>query len=294
VTARTLAAVPQIDVRKRVKYGLQAIAAASEVRRTSRTTLLAVAELARRHGGDAPAGKFRDLTPFELRAFSQNGEDGVIAEVLRRCGPGTRWFVEFGAAEGLENNCVALADLLGWHGLFIEAGQHEFATLEAKYRPVGAVATVPSLVTPDNVAGLFRAAVVPEEPDVLSIDVDGSDYWIWEALDGYRPRLVVIEYNATLDPARRLVQPREHGGWDGTAFFGASLGALESLAAAKGYRLVHTDLTGSNAFFVRDDLAAPFPAPEDVPRRAANLFLRGEHHPPDPQGRAYIDLDAGR
>jgi hypothetical protein len=282
--------VPGIDVRQRVKQSLQVVAAASEVRRTDRTTMLAVAELARRHGGDAPGGDFPDLTPFELKAFSQNGEDGVIAEILRRCGAPGRWFVEFGAAEGLENNCVALADLLGWHGLFIEAGEREFATLEAKYRPNPRVAAVRSLVTVENVAGLFSAAGVPEEPDVLSIDVDGSDYWIWQALDGYRPRLVVIEYNATLDPARRLVQPSDHGPWDGTAYFGASLGALEALAGAKGYRLVHTDLTGSNAFFVREDLAAPFPVPDDVPRRAANLFLRGERHPPDPHGRSFVDL----
>jgi hypothetical protein len=282
--------VPGFEVRQRVKNSLQVLAAASEVRRTDRTTMLAVAELARRHGGEAPAGEFRDLTPFELKAFSQNGEDGVIAEVLRRCGARERWFVEFGASEGLENNCVALADLLGWQGLFIEAGEREFATLEAKYRSNARVATVRSMVTAQNVARLFRDAGVPDEPDVLSIDVDGADYWIWEALEGYRPRLVVIEYNATLDPARRLVQPRDHGPWDGTSFFGASLGALEALGASRGYRLVHTDLTGSNAFFVREDLAASFPASEAVPRRAANLFLRGERHPPDPHGRRFVDL----
>ena len=74
------------DVRHRIRHGLRQVAGASEVLRTSRSTLLAVAELARRYGGDAPAaGAHHGLGPFELRAFSQNGEDGVIAEILRRC-----------------------------------------------------------------------------------------------------------------------------------------------------------------------------------------------------------------
>jgi hypothetical protein len=83
--------------------------------------------------------------------------------------------------------------------------------------------------------------------------------------------------------------------WDGTDYFGASLGAYERLAAAKGYRLAHTESCGVNAFFVRGDLAgaAALPAPADVPRRRANYFGSGRGHPRDPQDRPWLDLAAG-
>jgi hypothetical protein len=286
--------VPALDeVRHRIRHGLQQVAGASEVPRTSRAQLLAVAELARRYGGDAPApGPEHGLGPFELKAFSQNGEDGVIAEILRRCGVQDGFFVEFGAARGVENNCAAPADVLGWRGLFMEGGARDHAVLERKYSQSDRVATRCAMVTPENVEALFADAGVPGELEVLSIDVDGEDYWIWEALGRYRPLVVVIEYNSGLAPGRRLVQPRGTGPWDGTSFVGASLAALESLGERKGYRLVHTDLTGVNAFFVRDDAPGDFPPRDRVLRRGPNHWLRGEAHGPHTEGRAFLDLDA--
>jgi hypothetical protein len=286
--------VPDLeDVRHRLRVHLRQVAGASEVLRTSRSTLLAVAELSRRYAGDGPPPPpGHGLGTFELRAFSQNGEDGVIAEILRRCGALDGYFVEFGAAQGVENNCAALADLLGWRGLFMEAGEREYAVLERKYRPSDRVATKRTLVTPENAEELFAAAGVPLEPELLSIDVDGEDYWIWTALERYRPLVVVIEYNSGLEPGRRLMQPRGTGPWSGTSFFGASLAALESLGERKGYRLVHTDLTGSNAFFVRTDAPGDFPAPDRVLRHGPNHWLRGEAPPPETEGRAFVDLDA--
>ncbi len=132
------------------------------------------------------------------------------------------------------------------------------------------------MVTPTNIEEIFSRAGVPAEPDVLSIDIDGGDYWIWEAIANYRPRVVVVEYNSTIDPGRRLVQPRERTSWDGTDFFGASLAALRALGESKGYRLVHTELTGLNAFFVREDLAGErFSQADRVPARGfPNYFLR--------------------
>ena len=233
-----------------------------------------------------------ELTPFEYRVFSQNGEDGVIAEILRRIGATSRFFVEFGVGEGLEGNCVLLADVFGWSGLFIEADDAWFAALEAKYRHSPHVRTVRALVTPSNVNDLFAAADVPDEPDVLSIDIDTHDYWVWDAIVGYRPKLVVIEYNAALDPEARLVKPRaDDSGWDETDYYGASLGAMRSLGEAKGYHYVHADLSGANAFFVRSDLASALDV-VNPPVRPANFYLAGLRLPPDPQGRRYTDLDA--
>jgi glycosyltransferase involved in cell wall biosynthesis len=269
--------------------------------RTERSLFLALDELQRRHSAitadpGPPPGKVA-LSGFELCVFSQNGEDGVLAEILRRTGVSSRFFVEFGVESGRQGNCVYLADVAGWCGLFFEAEDASFCSLERKYAAEDRVQTVQSRVTGENVERLFREAEVPREPDVLSIDVDGQDYWVWEAIDSYRPRVVVIEYNSALDPRRQLVQPNEpERSWDGTEYFGASLGALRALGASKGYRLVHTDLAGVNAFFVRSDLAGnAFAQDRDVAVRGEpNYFQSGHHHPTAPTRTRYLDLDTGK
>ena len=231
-----------------------------------------------------------DLTRFERRVMSQNGEDGVVAEVLRRVGAPTRWFVEFGVGAGHEGVCLALADLLGWCGLFLEADQLLFDELSRKYGGESRVVTMRAMVNAANVESLFAKAGVPAEPDVLSIDVDGNDWWIWRAIVTYRPRLLVIEYNGNLDPTSQLVKPYDPDGhWDETCWFGASLGAYERLAGAKGYTLVHTDLRGVNAFFLRDDLLPAF-GPVAAPRRVANYDLCGARMPGDPSTMTWVDL----
>lgn len=257
----------------------------------SRLVYDAIARLGGRYATHpADRGDGGDLTPHELRVFSQNGEDGVIEEILRRIGVATRSCVEFGIESGVEGNCVFLADVLGWDALFMESHPERFAALAGKYRHRPQVRTVQATVSPANIDALLADAGMPTALDVLSIDVDGADYWIWKAIERVRPRLVVVEYNSALDPARRLVQPLEPSlGWDGTDYFGASLGALVALAEAKGYRLVYTDLAGVNAFFVARELAERFPPPERVAVRAPNYFLTGRGHPPHEGGRTYID-----
>jgi hypothetical protein len=265
---------------------------------TDRSTYLALAELRRRHEqvGDAPDDREPSdgLTEFELRGFSQNGEDGVLAEILTRIGAPGRHFIEFGIEGGREGNCVYLADVANWHGLFIESNPDLFGVLSRKYGDNERVATIEGLVTPENVEDLFRRGGAPLQPDIISIDVDGSDYWIWEAIEHFQPRIVVIEYNSALNGDRPLVQPREHGAWDGTDFFGASLGAIVLLGERKGYRLVHTESSAANAFLVRSDLAeGRFPPQDEVPLRRPNYFQIGYRHPVDVEGRRYLDLLTG-
>ena len=239
----------------------------------------ALGELARRHGDTS-------LTAAELKVFSQNGEDGVIAEILRRIGTTSRTFVEVGAGDGVESNCTFLADVLGWSGTCVEADPVLHERLARHHSGNPGVRAVNAYVTPDDLGALDG---VPEEPDLLSLDIDGVDWWVWHAL-ALRPRVVVVEYNAARGDAP-VTLPRDHAEpWDGTDYFGASLPAYELLAAARGYRLVHTDLTGVNAFFVRYDLAGPFPPSEEVPRRGPNLLLAGISLPPDPHAREWVDV----
>jgi hypothetical protein len=239
-------------------------------------------ELAARH--DA-AG---NLTPYEFRVFSQNGEDGIIAELVRRIGVGCpRTFVEFGAGAGRSGNCVFLADALAWEGLFIEPAADDFAQLSRKYGYTDRVRTMPEFVTPDNLDDLIERAGLTQI-GVMSIDVDGNDYYIWQALRT-RPAIVVIEYNGNLPLDRILVQPFADAPWDGTTYYGSSLAALTALGKQLGYSLVHTELTGTNAFFVADEHVAAFTDIVEVPARIANYELLGFGHPPDPEERAYRD-----
>jgi hypothetical protein len=257
--------------------------------RAAYACLAALSDRYAAHGERAGQAPAPDLAPHELRVFSQNGEDGVVEEILRRVGTRGGTFVEFGAGAGGEGNCVFLAAVLGWEGLLMEADPDLFARLDARYEGHRGVRTVRARVGPENVNALLADHAPSREPDVLSIDVDGIDYWIWRALEVARPRVVVIEYNAHLGPDDALVQPLDpRVDWDGSDHFGASLAALRGLGARKGYRLVHTDLAGVNAFFVREDLAGPFGPEDAVPARAPNYFLAGEGHPPHEGDRAYV------
>jgi hypothetical protein len=143
----------------------------------------------------------------------------------------------------------------GWSGLWIE-GSPEMA-LAAKERYAQTTAEVlESFVTRDNILGLLQQAGVPQDLDLLSIDIDGNDYWIWERIaTEYSPRVVVIEYNASMPPGIEWVMPyRADHVWDRTNRFGASLDALDRLGERLGYALVGCDSIGVNAFFVRNDL----------------------------------------
>lgn len=260
--------------------------ATEQMRVANVLTYTNLAVLGERHG--YPPG----LAGHELKVFSQNGEDGVLAEIFHRTGTTTRWFVEFGIGSGLEGNSVLLADVAGWEGLFIEGSPGLHAQLNDKYSAIDRVRVACALVSAENVEHLFEAAGVPTDLDLLSIDIDGNDYWVWQAIARYRPTVVVVEYNGAIDPAARLVQPYEPGqGWDGTDFYGASLGALDHLGTSKGYRLVHADLTGTNAFFVRDDLADRFHDCYPVAARRASIVFTDFRHQRDPHHRAYLVPD---
>ncbi|MBI3205947.1 MAG: FkbM family methyltransferase [Myxococcales bacterium] len=198
----------------------------------------------------------RCLARYGYRCTSQNDEDGIIDEIFRRIGTTNRQFVEFGVQTGVQNNTLALL-LGGWSGLWIEADGQAAATIRGSFaEPLasGQLRLIEAFVTAETIDEQFERGRVPAEPDLLSIDIDGNDYWVWKAITRARPRVVVIEYNASLGRSAKVVRPYDpQARWDGTLAFGASLGALEALGTEKGYCLVGCNITGVNAFFVRAD-----------------------------------------
>jgi len=210
----------------------------------------------------------RCLVRHGYRVYSQNDEDGMLDEVFRRIGETSRTFVEFGVGDGMENNTLYRL-LRGWRGAWIEADAQRHAVITdrcARLISADVLRCKQAFITAENIENLFAELDVPREFDLLSIDIDGNDYWVWRAIERYQPRVVVIEYNAGFGPSAEWVLEYDPKfAWGGTRNVGASLKSLELLGAQKGYRLVGCNLKGINAIFVRADLvddkfAGPFTA----------------------------------
>jgi hypothetical protein len=206
-----------------------------------------------------------EINRHEVKVYSQNGEDGILLFLFSRLGAGTRRFVEFGFGDGSECNTANLSLNFGWSGLLMD-GSAEKAQLargfyDRKLGPrAGALRIEQAWITRDNINDLLRDFGVPRDLDLLSIDVDGNDYWVWNAIDAVEPRVLVIEYNSGFGCERAVTVPydpafRRREKHPSGYYFGASLRALVALGREKGYRFVGCDSSGVNAFFVREALA---------------------------------------
>ncbi len=199
-----------------------------------------------------------NLLPFERKVFSQNGEDGIIEEIFDRIGTGPKFAVEFGVEDGSECNTRYLKEVKGWDVLQMDGNDNNPPSIKQEF------------ITAENINDLFAKYKVPKDLDLLSIDIDSNDFWVWKAIDtSYKPRVIIMEYNAHFAPsASRTVAYDPTLTWDGTNYFGASLLALYRLAKHRGYDLVYCNQNGVNAFFVRADLMGSFApkTPVDVYR----------------------------
>jgi len=228
---------------------------------------------------------FADLRPHERKVYSQFGEDGVIEHLLSVIGPAAPVAVEIGcwlgpglATGAQECNTRALRERGGWRVVQLDGAADESDPFVRR-----------EFVTAENVGAVLAKYGVPPDLALLSIDVDGVDYWIWTAVPApYRPAVVVIEYNgmfSDLDVAKVVPYDPEFR-WDGTSWTGASLGALVRLGRRRRYALVHC--TEANAFFVADERLGPHRPPA-----AQELYARrwgwGPSPVADPQRRPWID-----
>ncbi|KAA3630800.1 MAG: hypothetical protein DWQ08_05710 [Proteobacteria bacterium] len=199
----------------------------------------------------------------EYRVFSQHREDGIIAFLLDSAGIGSRKFVEFGFGPDV-CNCLSLLLDRNFSGLFIDGDAEKCTAARRAYRWLDSpdVTVVDAFLTMENLNSVIERNGFGGDIDVLSIDVDGNDYWLWSAIDALDARIVVIEYNASLGRDRSLTIPyhpgfRRYRAHKSGFYHGASLSALEKLGLNLGYRLVGCDSTGVNAFFVKRDLDLP-------------------------------------
>jgi hypothetical protein len=199
----------------------------------------------------------KKLNRYEFKVFSQAGEDGIISEIFKRIGITNQFFVEFGVGNGLENNTAYLLTK-GWKGYWIEGSSRYCKNIQNSFADSISFEQLTlknAFINAENIEDLFKEGNVPIEMDLLSIDIDGNDYWVWQAIVNYRPRVVVSEYNAIYPPESSWVmQYNASHQWKYDSYMGSSLKALEKLATKKGYKLVGCSFSGVNAFFVREDL----------------------------------------
>ncbi|MCP5066732.1 MAG: FkbM family methyltransferase [bacterium] len=203
----------------------------------------------------------------------------MLLHIFESIGTGKCSFVEFGAKDGLAvSNTANLRLNHGWTGLLLDAAASDDDPLVKR-----------AFVTAENINDLFAEHGVPERLDLLSIDIDGNDYWVWKALDRFTPRVVVVEYNIFFRPddARTMPYDPDHVWQDDSCYHGASLAALRKLGNEKGYALVHTDSWAPNAFFVlRSEL------PENYLERPNHELTdwRHFHEPPGTDGKEWTQV----
>lgn len=208
--------------------------------------------------------KIHTLADVEISIFSQWGEDGIIEWIIQQCEGIPEKFVEFGVENYRESNTRFLLSNRNWRGLVIDGDARYVETIEAD--PISHqrdLIAKCAFITSDNIEQLIREAGLAGEIGILSIDIDGNDYWVWKAIDNVRPHIVIVEYNAVFGDLFDLVIPydpsfertRAHYS---NLYWGASIGAFTRLGREKGYTLLGSNRAGSNAFFVRNDRAPRF------------------------------------
>lgn len=205
------------------------------------------------------------LAEAEFRVFSQFGEDGILQHLVSKVGPLPDVFVEFGVEDYTEANTLLLLLKDNWRGLILDGSEDAIASVREREmfwrHDLSAIA---AFVTRENVNSLISGAGFDGEIGVLSIDIDGNDYWVWEGLDAVEPVIVVAEYNSLFGAERAVSVPydpsfqrtRAH---HSNLYWGCSLPALCHIARQKGYVLVGSNSAGNNAFFVREGREADLP-----------------------------------
>ncbi len=227
----------------------------------------------------------------EFRVFSQWGEDGIIQYLIRKIPIDRKLFVEFGVENYLESNTRFLLTNNYWSGVVIDgsAGNVEFIKRDPIYWASNLKAEHVFL-TRENINSALARAGVHGDIGLLSIDIDGNDYWVWEAIDSISPRIVVCEYNSHFGPHAEVstrydaefVRDRIH---HSKVYYGASISALNKLGESKGYSLVASNSAGNNIFFARNDVRGSLPVLSCVDGYRRAVFR--EYH--DEEGKLTYD-----
>lgn len=206
-------------------------------------------------------GLLENMPDAEFKVFSQWGEDGIIQYLISKIAIENKVFIEFGVQDYSESNTRFLLVNDNWKGLVIDSSSEFIKYIRAQdYYWKYDLTAVCDFVTVDNINDLIKNAGIMGSVGILSIDIDGNDYWIWRAISVILPQIIIVEYNSSFGNQHAVTIPyqaefsREKAHFS-HLYWGASLPAFCRLASQKGYIYVGSNSAGSNAFFVRKDSA---------------------------------------
>jgi hypothetical protein len=202
----------------------------------------------------------QSLAEVEFKVFSQWGDDGIIQWLLAQLEPLPHTFIEFGVEDYRESNTRFLLFNDNWSGLVMDGSPAHIATIQnADYYWKYELQARQAFVDRENINALLADWPYEREIGLLHIDIDGNDYWVWEALTAVSPVVAIVEYNSVFGSQRALTIPYAPGFVRSTKdhvsnlYYGASLAALVHLATTKGYVFIGSNSAGNNAYFVRQD-----------------------------------------
>ena len=224
--------------------------------RTEQAVVLAAKNLA--HSNSARE-RIRDFSDVEFQVFSQWGEDGIIEWLISALPPLPEIFIEFGVEDYTEANTRYLLQNRDWRGLVIDGSRENMLRLvSGRSHWMHDLTAVARFITRDNIDAIITGSGFDGEIGILSIDIDGNDYWVWEAIQSVNPVIVICEYNSVFGDIHPVSIPHTPdferlAGHHSGQYFGASIKALMHLAERKGYTFLGTPSTGVNAFFIRND-----------------------------------------
>lgn len=202
-----------------------------------------------------------DLSEIEFSVYSQWGEDGIIDWLLNHLDNIPSTFVEFGVENYREANTRLLVTMRNWKGLVVDGSTISIQDIQSQQLYwKHSIKAVQCFITADNIQDTICDNGFSGNVGVLSIDIDGNDYWVWKAIDCINPVIVICEYNAVFGDLHPITVPytpefRRNIAHSSNLYFGASIKALQDLANEKGYTFIGTNRNGVNAFFVRNDAA---------------------------------------
>lgn len=202
----------------------------------------------------------KNLKDYEFKVFSQWGEDGIIQYLTKSIEIKNKTFIEFGIQDFFESNCRFLLMKDDWRGFVIDGSASNIDRLKKSYFYWRHhLDTLDAFITRENINELLAKSGFEEDLGILSIDLDGNDYYILEAINFFKPRILICEYNPVFGSTRKIsipYQPDFHrtNTHFSNLYWGASLSAMTHIANKKGYALVGTNTAGNNAFYVRKDL----------------------------------------
>ena len=207
----------------------------------------------------------KNLQDYEFQVYSQNGEDGLIQYLIRNVAICKNIFVEFGVERYTESNTRFLLTRDYWTGLVIDGSAENIDYIQHdRIYWQHSLTAVQAFIDKDNINKLIEGNGITGEIGLLSIDIDGNDYWVWEAITCIDPAIVICEYNALFGPHRKVTVPYDKSFvrqkiHHSRVYYGASIAALADLAQRKGYVLVGSNRRGNNLFFVKKSLAGQLP-----------------------------------